>query len=156
MHIELNAVVDAAQALLDARRAGADCRPAWMALEGAVALAREARPARAERFEVVADHLVRRVAMGEGAGYVKRCHKRDYLAVARAVGAHRGTFVRDDLCRRAGVPRSAGLVAMMFLKQHGLVTPSDQRYAATARFSVEAALAAYDALDCRPAERLAA
>ncbi len=155
MTIELNAVVDAAQALLDARRAGADCRPAWLALEGAVALAREAGPAREEWFEVIADHLVRRVAMGE-ATYVKRCRQRDYVAVARVVGAHRGTFVRDDLCRRAGVPRSAGLVAMMFLKQHGLVTPSDQRYAATARFSVEAALAAYAALEGRPAGRLAA
>jgi hypothetical protein len=154
--IELNAVLAAAEELLDARSAGEDCRGAWRALQGAIALAREARPERQERFVVEADHLVRRVVGSNGNGYEVRCHRGDFAAVARAV-AGRDLFVRGDLARAACVSRAPALVAMMFLKSQGLVTNRGRQFhAATSRFSVEAALAAYAALDAAPAVRLVA
>lgn len=157
MNIELNAVLDAAEELIDTRRTGEDCRPAWQALAGAVALAREARPTRQERFAVEADHLVRRVSVPDGAGYWKRCHRRDYLAVARAIAAQPGLFVRDDLALTAGVSRAPALVAMAFLKTRELVTNRGRCFhSATSRFSVETAMAAFDALEGNPAARLAA
>ena len=155
---ELNAVLAAAEELLDTRSAGEDCRPAWRALEGAVAIARETKPQRQrqERFVVEADHLVRRVVGAHGVAYEVRCHRDDYLAVARAV-AGRERFVRDDLARAACVSRNPALVAMMFLKSREMVTNRGRQFhAATSKFSVEAALAAYRALESEPALWLAA
>jgi hypothetical protein len=157
MLVELNGVMNAAQALVDARHAGADCRPAWAALEGAIALARKATPPRRERFAVEHGYVVRRVTGGDGRDYWKRCPYREYAAFARALAAHGEPFVRDDVCVRAGIPRNSGLVAMMFLKANGLVASRGRRFhAATPAFSVEAALGAYAALEGRPFPRMAA
>ena len=153
---EFKAVLAAAENLLDARTAGDDCRAAWRALVAAVAEARKAKPQRQEWFEVDCDHLVRRVVGAHGVAYKVRCHRDDFAAVVRAV-VGRARFVRDDLARATGVSRTPAMVAVAFLKYHAMATLRGRQFhATTSRFSVEAALAAYAALESAPALQLAA
>ena len=67
---ELNGVLGAAEALLVARHAGLESRPAWMALENAVALVRDARPPRAERAAQRSRHHPAESAQGVPPGAI--------------------------------------------------------------------------------------
>lgn len=142
--IYFRGVFDAAQSVIEARSRGTLSGHEWECLTSAVGFAREALATeRGEEFSVERGFLVRRVTLQTGS-YQRRCPRAALEAAARALAAG-SPFILHSLSRRAGIPVSAAAVATAFLRRCGLVT-GRAHVVAAAGFTVEGAIAAFDAL----------
>ena len=88
---------------------------------------------RNETFEVVDDHLVRKVVPRRGESYEHRCLLKSFEQVAHAVDelASEG-FTLESLVKHEDLPFTQVAVALAFLKERGIVETRYRRnYAAT-------------------------
>lgn len=88
---------------------------------------------RYETFEVIDDHLVRKVVPRRGEPYEHRCQRVSFEQVAHAVDeAGDVAFTLESLVDREDLPFTQIAVALAFLKERGIVETRYRRnYAAT-------------------------
>ena len=86
-----------------------------------------------ETFEVIDDHLVRKVVPRHGEPYEHRCPKASFEQVAHAVDELANeTFTLESLVQREDLPFTRVAVALAFMKERGIVATRYRRnYAAT-------------------------
>lgn len=130
----LRAVLDAALALLEARRNEMLTAAEWEALEEAAdRCADDERAGRAETFSVDRQGaLVRSVTPVRGAAYEHRCQLWAFENICHAAEEFGASgFTVEDLAEWAAVPHTQAAVALAFLKERGCVTAEGRRsYAA--------------------------
>ena len=88
---------------------------------------------RVETFEVIDDHLVRKVVPRRGEPYEHRCPRASFERVSHAVDeAGDDAFTLESLVQREDLPFTQVAVALAFLKERGIVETRYRRnYAAT-------------------------
>ncbi len=88
---------------------------------------------RNETFEVIDDHLVRKVVPRRGESYEHRCPRKAFEQVAHAIDELGDeTFTLESLVEREDLPFTQVTVALAFLKERGIVQTRYRRnYAAT-------------------------
>ena len=88
---------------------------------------------RNETFEVIDDHLVRKVVPRRGEPYEHRCPRASFEQVAHAVDElGNETFTLESLVQHEGLPFTHVAVALAFLKERGIVETRYRRnYTAT-------------------------
>ena len=88
---------------------------------------------RNETFEVLDDHLIRRVVPRCGEPYKHRCPRASFEQVAHAIDeAGNESFTLELLVKREDLPFTQVAVALAFLKERGIVETRYRRnYAAT-------------------------
>ncbi len=88
---------------------------------------------RNETFEVIDDHLVRKVVPQRGEPYEHRCPKASFEQVAHAAEElGEPGFTLESLVQREDLPFTQVAVALAFLKERGIVETRYRRnYAAT-------------------------
>ena len=80
------------------------------------------------RFEVVDGHLVRTVVLPDGRGYVHRCTRETFEAVAHAIDERGDEGVTlDPLAEALDAPSTQANVALEFLKERGCVVTRGRR-----------------------------
>ncbi len=86
-----------------------------------------------ETFEVIDDHLVRKVVPRRGEPYEHRCPKASFEQVAHSVDEFASeTFTLESLVQREDLPFTRVAVALAFMKERGIVETRFRRnYAAT-------------------------
>lgn len=146
---QLEALLDAAERLLNAREVQMLTTEEWDALEHAVAACSE--PAANERTEAFtvddAKALVRSVVSMKGAPYQHRCPYDAFEAVAYAIAEAKSGFNLEDLRGAANIPWSQAAVAFAFLKERSVVVPAGGRnHAAAGTTPIEDAMIEYHAL----------
>ena len=99
------------------------------------------------RFEVIDDRLVQTVVGPDGRGYIHRCDRRTYEAVAHAIDeSGRAGVTLEPLARAIDAPYTRVNVALGFLRERGcLVTRLRHHYPAST-FLFEDAMVEYHAL----------
>ena len=95
---------------------------------------------RNETFEVIDDHLVRKVVPRRGEPYEHRCPRRAFEQVALAVDElGNETFTLESLVQHEDLPFTQVAVALAFLKERGIVETRYRRnYAATGGVHLDA------------------
>ena len=88
---------------------------------------------RDETFEVIDDHLIRKVVPRRGEPYEHRCPRASFEHVAHAIDeAGNEGFTLESLAEREDLPFTQVAVALAFLKERGIVETRYRRnYAAT-------------------------
>ena len=149
---QLDALLDAAERLLNAREVQMLTTEEWDALEHAVAACNEP-PAneRTETFTVDATAggraLVRSVVPMKGEPYQHRCPEDAFEAVAHAVAEATSPFNLEDLRHAANIPWTQAAVAFAFLKERSVVVPAGGRnHAAAGATPYEDAMIEFHAL----------
>ena len=106
---------------------------------------------RTETFEVIDDHLARKVVPRRGKPYEHRCPRRSFEQVAHAIEeAGDGVFTLELLVEREELPFTQVAVALAFLKERGIVETRYRRnYAATGGVHLDA-MTEYCALASSP------
>lgn len=90
------------------------------------------RPERIELFEIVDNHLIRKVVPRRGEPYEHRCSRTNFEQVAHAVEEASDDFVLESLAEQEDLPFTQVAVALAFLKERGIVETRYRRnYAAT-------------------------
>ena len=95
---------------------------------------------RIETFELLDDHLIRKVVPARGKPYEHRCPRPSFEQVAHAADelVTEG-FTLETLAAREGLPFTQVAVALAFLKERGVVETRYRRsYAATACVHLDA------------------
>jgi hypothetical protein len=146
---QLEALLDAAERLLNAREVQMLTTEEWDALEHTVAACNE--PPASERTEsfTVDDTraLVRSVVPMKGEPYQHRCPEDAFEAVAHAVAEATSPFNLEDLRHAAHIPWSQAAVAFAFLKERTVVISAGGRnHAATGTTPFEDAMIEFHAL----------
>ena len=99
------------------------------------------------RFEVIDDHLVQTVVGPDGRGYVHRCRRQTYEAVAHAIEeTGRAGVTLEPLARAMDAPFTQVNVALGFLKERGCLVTRFRRHYPASRFLFEDAMIEYFAL----------
>ncbi len=146
---QLEALLDAAERLLNAREVQMLTTEEWDALEHAVAACNEP-PAneRTETFTVDGTRaLVRSVVPMKGEPYQHRCPEDAFEAVAHAVAEATSPFNLEDLRHAANIPWTQAAVAFAFLKERSVVVPAGGRnHAAAGTAPYEDAMVEFHAL----------
>ncbi len=79
-------------------------------------------------FDVVEDHLVRRVVFRDGRSYTHRCTRAMFKTVARAIEERAAEGVTlDPLAEALDAPSTQVNVALEFMKQRGCVVTRGRR-----------------------------
>jgi len=88
---------------------------------------------RNETFEVLDDHMIRKVVPRRGESYEHRCPRASFKQVAHAIDeAGNEGFTLESLVQREDLPFTQVAVALAFLKERGIVDTRYRRnYAAT-------------------------
>ncbi len=88
---------------------------------------------RHETFEVIDDHLVRKVVPRRGGPYEHRCPRKAFEQVAHAIDELGDeTFTLESLVQHEDLPFTQVAVALAFLKERGIVETRYRRnHAAT-------------------------
>jgi len=88
---------------------------------------------RNETFEVIDDHLIRKVVPRRGEPYEHRCPRTSFEQVAHAIDeAGNEAFTLESLVEREDLPFTQVAVALAFFKERGIVDTRYRRnYAAT-------------------------
>jgi len=99
-----------------------------------------AAPERTETFEVLEDHLIRKVVPRRGEPYEHRCPRTSFEQVAHSIDELGDqTFTLDSLVDREDLPFTQVAVALAFLKERGIVDTRYRRnYAATGSVHLDA------------------
>lgn len=153
MHARFDDLLAAAERLLEARENQMLTKEEWAALESAVSALQEPED-RSEFFEVDASRsLVRSVTPKKGDPYQHRCSEDSYTAFAHSVAEATGPFTLEDL--RGDLPWSQAAVAFAFLKERGIVIPTNGRmHIAAGSTPFEDAMVVFHALRAkRPADK---
>ncbi len=146
---QLEALLDAAERLLNAREVQMLTTEEWDALEHAAAACNEPpSDERTETFSVDATRaLVRSVVPTKGEPYQHRCPEDAFEAVAGAVAEATSPFNLEDLRNAANIPWSQAAVAFAFLKERSVVIPAGGRnHAAAGTTPCEDAMTEFHAL----------
>jgi predicted Rossmann fold nucleotide-binding protein DprA/Smf involved in DNA uptake len=88
---------------------------------------------RTETFEVLDDHLIRKVVPARGRPYEHRCPRASFEQIAHAIDelGDEG-FTLESLVEREGLPFTQVAVALAFLKERGMIETRYRRnYPAT-------------------------
>jgi len=95
---------------------------------------------RNETFEVIDNHLVRKVVPRRGEPYEHRCRRKAFEQVAHAIDELGDeTFTLESLVEREDLPFTQVAVALAFFKERGIVETRYRRnYAATGAVHLDA------------------
>jgi hypothetical protein len=122
------AVLEAAQALLDARENQMVTSEEWDALQHAVADATQSLDGPNETFSITENVLVRSVVPKRGKPYDHTCDLDIYEAVAHTIDELEGaTFTYEEIRQKVDGPFTQVAVAIAFLRERGLIEPAQRR-----------------------------
>ncbi|MCC7390526.1 MAG: hypothetical protein IT431_17375 [Phycisphaerales bacterium] len=142
------ALLRAAERLLEAREDQMLTSEEWDALRDAVVACTPARAPRAESYAVDrGGALVRSVTPRRGEPYQHRCLAETFQAVAHAIDeAAGGAFTLEEIVEAEGLPFSQVATALAFLKERGCVITVGRRSYAPGPGVFEDAMTEYHAL----------
>ena len=104
-------------------------------------------PERDETFEVLDDHLVRKVVPARGKPYEHRCSLKMYKEVAHAAEEFGDAgFTLEEPAAKTKAPWTQISTALAFLKERGCAQTRRRRSYATSTFMFEDAMIEYHAL----------
>jgi hypothetical protein len=146
------ALLRAAERLLDARENQMVTAEEWDALANAVGACRPTQAPRAESFAVDRDGaLVRSVVPRRGESYQHRCLFETFEAVAHAADKAAGEgLTLEEVVDAEGLPSSQVATALAFLKERGCVVTEGRRSYAAGPGAFEDAMTEYHALREKP------
>jgi hypothetical protein len=146
------ALLRAAERLLEAREDQMLTSEEWDALRDAAAACTPARAPRDESFSVDREGaLVRSVVPRRGEPYQHRCFPGTFEAVAHAADRAAGEgFTLEEVVEAEGLPFSQVATALAFLKERGCVITEGRRSYAAGPGAFEDAMTEYHALREKP------